>query len=372
MRREVPAVVTVLGLAVAGCGFSSVDPNSPVSVSGRALDASGKPLSHAHVVLVRQADIGQVIFGSVLAVGTLSTICFAPDPPAICEKARTATTDADGRYHFEVKGSDTQGSLGTKATMNVVFSGRSSQTSTTVSFTAEDTSITVPDARLWDLAARVAGARDRIQLSWHPLPASAGSTTGYSVQLYDAHGGSVLWTQPASGGRADVDPRLLEDVRGTAAVSAGTELPGGSGAGKVRASYLSPRLPVPASAGAPPSRGRPCAPVVGPGATVEAFRACTETDGDLSRPARLSSRGTVTGAAIDLGTSRPVSLVVVRGFSGQFLVETSRDGKTWQSVATGFGAAYAVKPPGRLSARYLRVRSPTGLDESLSTEISVW
>ncbi|RNM13036.1 hypothetical protein [Nocardioides pocheonensis] len=372
MRREVPAVVTVLGLAVAGCGFSSVDPHSSVSVSGRALDASGKPLAHAHVVLVRQADIGQVIFGSVLAVGTLSTICFAPDPPAICEKARTATTDADGRYRFELKGSDTQGSLGTKATMNVVFSGRSSQTSTTVSFTTEDTSVTVPDARLWNLGARISAQPGRVRLSWRPLPAPAGKGTGYSVQLSDVRSGAALWTQPASGSRADVDPRLLEDVHGAAAVSAGTDLPGGSGAGKVRASYLSPRLPVPGRAVAPPSRGRPCAPVIGAAGTVGAFGACAETDGDLSRPAGLSGGGTVSGAAVDLGSPRALSLVVVRGFSGQFLVETSRDGTTWQSLATGFGSAYAVEPPGRTTARYLRVRSPTGLDESLSTEISVW
>jgi hypothetical protein len=372
--RRVPALVTVFGLAVAGCGFSSVDPDSSVSISGRALDSSGKPLGNAHVVLVRQADVGQVIFGSILAVGTLSTICFSPAPLAICEKVHTTTTDSDGRYHFDVKGSDTQGSLGTEATMNVVFSGRSSRTSTTVSFAARENDVTVPDARLWDLAAAVSRGGS-LRLSWRPLSRSAGSKATYSVQLYDTRTGAALWTQPASGGRAEIDPRLLEDRHGAVAVSAGAELPGGSGTATVRASYLSPQLPVTASAGAPPSRGRPCAAVTGTApAPVRVRTPCGATDGDLGAPAGLTAPGKepVTGVVIDLGRARPVSLVVARGFSGQFLVETSTDGKTFVTVATGSGPAYSVKPSGRPGARYVRLHSPVGLDESLSAEVSVW
>ena len=371
--RRVFVVVTVLGLAATGCGFSSVDPESTVSVSGRALDSSGKPLAHAKVLLIRQADIGQVIFGSILAVGTLSAICFAPHPPAICDKARTTTTDAEGRYRFAVKGSDTQGSLGTEATMNVVFSGGSAKSSTTVSFVAEDNTVDVPDTRLWDLAAKVSGGPGGIAVSWHPLAAKAGSKTAYSAQLYDADRGAVLWTQPASGRRSVIDPRLLEDRKGLVAVSASTTLSGGTGAGKVRASYLSARLPVGDTAGAPPSRGRPCAAVV-ESAPTKVDGPCAETDGDLGEPARLTADAgkTVSGVVVDLGRARPISLVVARGFSGQFLVETSTDGTTFRSVATGFGQAYAVRPTGRPSARYVRLRSPTGLDESLSSEVSIW
>ncbi len=373
--RRVFALVTVLGLAAAGCGFSSVDPDSSVAISGQALDSTGKPLAHARVLLIRQADIGQVIFGSILTVGTLSAICFAPRAPAICDRAKVTTTDSHGGYRFEIKGSDTQGSLGTEATMNVVFSDRSARTSTTVSFVAEDNSVTVPDARLWDLAAKVSDASGRIGLSWRPLSKEAGAKTSYSAQLYDADNGAVLWSQPASGRRTDIDPRLLEDRHGVVAVSASTELSSGASAGKVRASYLSERLPVGAGSGAPPSRGQRCAAVTGTAPHVGAFRApCTETDGGLSGPARIAggSGKTVTGVVVDLGRSRPVSLVVARGFAGQFLVETSIDGKAFSTVATGFGQAYAVTPPGHPTARYVRLRSPAGLDESLSSEVSVW
>jgi hypothetical protein len=373
--RRASALITVLGLAVTGCGFSSVDPDSTVSISGRALDTSGAPLRNAHVLLMRQADIGQVIFGSILTVGTLTTICFAPDPPAICDRARTTTTDSDGRYHFELKGSDTHGSLGTEATMNVVFSDGPATNSTTVSFTAEDTEVTVPDARLWNLAARASQGSGRIRVSWRPLAKSAGAKADYSAQLYDAVTGAVLWTQPASSSRTEIDTRLLEDRQGAVAVSAGTPLTGGTGAGDVRASYLSPRVTLTASAGPPPSRGRPCTTVVGSAPTEgDRQNPCTETDGDLTTPAGLTAAdgGPVTGVVVDLGRPRPLGLVVARGFSGQLLVEASADGKAYRTLATGSGSAYAVSPPGHPSARYVRLRSPVGLDESLSSEVSVW
>lgn len=373
--QRVPAALIVLGLTASGCGFSSVDPDSSVSISGRALDASGRPLANAPVLLMKQADLGEVVFGTILAVGTLSAICFAPDPPAICDKARTTTTDAEGRYHFEVKGSDTQGSLGTESTMNVVFSDRSAGASTTISFAAEDEAVTVPDARLWDLRADATRRAGRIDVSWRPLPRAAGEKASYSAQLYDARTGAALWTEPVDDGRADLDPRLLEDRKGTVAVAAGAELSGGEGAGGARASYSSARLPIGPSAGAPPSRGRPCAPVTGTAPEVGRFRApCPATDGELDAPSKLTAKGEapVTGVVVDLGRPRPIDLVVARGFSGQFLVETSTDGRSYLTVATGTGLAYAASPAGRPSARYVRLRSPAGLDESLASELSVW
>ena len=321
------------------------------------------------MLLFKQADIGEVIFGSVLAVGTLSTICLLPDAPAICTKARRTRTGPDGRYAFDIKGSDTQGTLGTESTLNVVFSGGPRRTSTTVSFSATGTDVELPDARLWNPRPRV---RPPIRLTWSPLR-GAGSGVTYSAQLYTADGASAIWSQPASGGAATLDPRILEDRPGTAAVGASATLDGGNGTRKVRASYLSERLSVGARAGAPPSRGRPCAAVTGTGPVrAGAFGRCGLTDGSLDAPAHLRAGATVTGAVIDLGRVRPVDLVVARGFAGQFLVELSSDGTTWSVVATNAGAAAAVPVPGGRSARYVRLRSPSGLDESLAHEISVW
>src|SRR5690348_4704015 len=206
--RRLSAVVASLSVAVTGCSFSKVDPNADVSISGTALSASGQPLAHTTVLLFKQADIGGVLFGGILALGSLGTVCLLPDAPAVCNKARTATTDSAGRYHFDLKGEDTQGTLGTEATLNVVFSGQGG--STTVSFTAKKTAVGLPAARLVNLAPHVRQG-GRIQVSWTGLPSTAGRGAAYSAQLFAARGQSALWTQTATGRQATLDPRLLED-----------------------------------------------------------------------------------------------------------------------------------------------------------------
>jgi len=373
--RRVSAVVASLSVAasgaVTGCSFSKVDPNASVVVSGTALDSSGKPLANTKVLLFKQADIGGVIFGGILALGSLGTVCLLPDAPAVCDKAHTARTDSRGRYRFDLKGEDTQGTLSTEATLNVVFS--SARASTTVSFTVKETDVQLPQARLVDLAPHVAQPGGRIRVSWSGLPAAAGRRASYSAQLYADRGQAALWTQAADGRSATLDPRLLEDRSGTVAVGARTDLSGGAGTGSVHGYYLSKHLPVRASAGAPPSRGKRCAAVTGTApATDSPFSRCAATDGDLDTAARLSGRGVVTGAVVDLGSVRPVSLVVGRGFAGQVLVEISDDGTTFSTVATSSGSSVAVQVPGNRRARYVRLRSPSGLDESLSSELSVW
>lgn len=372
--RRVSALVAALSVTAAGCSFSSVDPDASVSVSGRALNAAGKPLADTPVLLFKQADIGEVLFGTVLTVGSLGSVCLLPDAPSLCRKAKTARTDADGRYSFDLRGSDTQGTLGTKATMSVVFATKATG-STTVSFTAEEPEISLPDARLWKAAARVSQSSREIRLSYAALPGAAGQEPTYTASLFARSGQGALWTQPASGRTATIDPRILEDRPGAVAAGARATLAGGSGAGDLRVSFLSPRLEVRATAGAAPSRGRRCGAVTGTAPVKHApLGTCAATDGDLDRPAQLRAPGgaVVTGAVIDRGTARPVSLVVARGLSGQFLVEVSADGTVWQTVATSSGAAAAIVPPGRPTARFVRLRSPAGLDESLLAEISVW
>jgi hypothetical protein len=371
--RRVLALLTAASLAATGCSFSSLDPDAEIHIAGQVLDASGRPLSGAKVLLMKQADIGEVIFGTILAIGTLSTICFAPDPPAICDQARTTEADADGRYEFYLEGSDTQGTLGTESTLTITFSGPPAQGSTTLSFTAEDTSITLPDAGLWRAKPRLTSSSGQIGLTWSGLPSSAGTDPAYSAQVYAADGQAPLWSQPATGGKASIDSRILEDLPGAVAVTAGTDLSGGSGAGDLRASFLSAQLPVDATAGAPPSRGHPCAAVTGTARLrIGRLTSCAATDGDLTVAAHLSGQGdrVVTGAVVDLGTSRPVSLVVARGFRGPFLLEVSDDGTAYRTVMTSLGAA--ASPPGSPTARFVRVRSASGLDQSLLSELSVW
>ncbi|MDT4893828.1 MAG: hypothetical protein QOE97_2863 [Pseudonocardiales bacterium] len=377
MRRSV-ALSLALALLVPSCRFSKVDSNATVTITGRAVDTAGRPLADRTVLLFKEGDVADLVLGVVFTVGTLGGICLLPQAPVVCRKARTATTDGAGNYRFEISGRDTQGLIGTESTLDVVVADSTPNgASTTVTFAVRETSVALPDARLWDAAARVTEAAGRIRLSWTALPAGAGSKAAFTAQLFDPQRQAAVWSQPAKGSAADVDARLLEDHSGAAAVSARTSL-SGQGAADVHGVYLSPRVAVRPIAGAPPSRGRACLAVTGTATLATAPQnPCRATDGDLLTPARLiaapGTKGTVVdGAVVDLGSSRRVQLVVGRGLSGQVLVELSDDGRTYRTIATGTGVTTAVSPPGAPTARFVRLRSPSGLDESLLSEVSVW
>jgi hypothetical protein len=373
------ALGIVVVLCVTSCHFSKVNPQATVVITGRAVDSSGRALADAQVRLFKEGDLGEVVLGSVLAVGTMGLVCLLPGAPAPCRSAHAATTDANGGYRFELKGSDTQGLIGEADTLDVVFAAPDSgpsAASTVVRFIADATTVGLPDARLWNAAARVTQTATQIGLTWSALPSADGHSVTYSANLYGGTQQQTLWSQSAGAGTAAIDARVLEDEPGAAAgVSAYAVLAGGSGTGTVHANYLSARLPVRPTAGAPPSRHRPCSAVTGTTSFATTPQAsCPVTNGNLVAPARLTATGArvVTGVVVDLGAVRTVRLVVARGVAGQFVVEVSDDGTNFRSVGTELGSAVAVTPPGAPTARYVRVRAPSGLDESLMAQLSIW
>ena len=369
------AVFPVVLLLAAACDFSHVKADQTIVISGRALSATGQPLSGLDVHLYKEPDVGEVIVGSVLALGSLGAICLLPEAPAICDQGRTATTRGDGRFTFTVKGSDTQGLVGDAATLDVAFDdpdGGNLGASTTLRFEAQTTRVRLPAVRLWSARLHVAArpaAPPAYGMSWSRLPTADGSAASYSVQLLNPSDGLQWWSQPASGTRAHIDARIVEDQSADAAVTARARLHG------TDVIYLSARRPAHAIAGAPPSRDRPCSAVTGT-KRLRTFAQthCAVTDGDFMSPARLTATNhkVVTGAVVDLGRPRRVSLVVVRGVAGSAVVEISTDGSNYRKVGTGSDSVLAVDVPGAPVARYVRIRSAGGLDESLLTEVSAW
>ena len=374
--------VPIVALVTAGCHFSPVNPDATVTISGRALDAAGTPLAHTKVQLFKEADLGEAIVGSVLAVGSLGGVCLFAGAPPVCHRGHTATTGADGYYRFTLKGSDTQGLVGNESTLDLVVAdpaGGANGPNTTVSFSVASTAVSLPDARLWNAAPAASERSGQLELSWSTAPSSApssapaGTGVSYAAQLLVAGDAAPLWSQPAAGGHARIDARILEDRVAAGAISARTTLRKG-----VHASYLSARIPLHPISGAPPSRRRPCAAVTGISALATTPQSvCAVTDGDLTAPARLTATsGTgsrvVTGVVVDLGQVRRLGLIVVRGTAGMIEVELSEDGVTYHEVWAGTGATIAVTPPSGPGARYVRVRSTGGLDESLLAEVSAW
>jgi hypothetical protein len=376
MGTPLPLLLVVLSLT-AGCRFSHVKSKETVHISGRALGASGAPLADAQVRLFKEADLGEALTGIVLAIGSLGSVCLLPGAPPVCRRARVATTDSNGRYTFTLSGADTQGTLGTEATLDVVIAGKGADApSTALSFPARSATMRLPDARLWAAGPHVNENRGMVRMTWSSLPRAAGGSAKYFAQLFDPRRQAPVWSQPASSGGGSIDGRVLEDHAAKAAATARAELSGATGTTEVRASYLSTRLPVSALSGAPLSRSKPCLAVSGTAPNLATTRQprCAVTDGDLISSAGLhAAKGAnVTGVVVDLGRPRPVGLVVARGLAGMYTIELSKDGRTYVPVTTTSTSPEAVEPAGHPVARYVRVRSPGGLAESLMTEISVW
>jgi hypothetical protein len=376
MRRwAIVAVLALLGPLATACHFSHVNANETVEISGRALTAAGQPLSHIDVHLYKEPDAGEVIIGSVLAIGSLGSICLLPSAPAICSQGHTATTDAHGRYRFTITGADTQGLIGDTSTLDLVFAdpnGGTRAATTTLRFQVQQTKVRLPTARLWNAGLHVtahADAQPTFALSYRRLPGAYGTNVSYGAQFFDPADAATVWTQSLPPGRGRVDARITEDLSTDAAVGARATLHG------VDTSYLSARVPASPIAGAPPSRNRPCAAVTGT-RRLRTFPqpSCGATDGDFASAARPTAprAKTVTGVVIDLGRPRPVSLIVARGLSGPVVVEVSANGTSYQRVATSSDATVVVHLAGAPVARYVRVRSPGGLSESLLTEVSAW
>jgi len=376
MPKSLPIVLTT-ALVLTGCTFSKVDPKATVTISGSALAANGTALAGAQVRVFAEADFADLVFGGILALGTLGSICVLPDAPTICHRGHTATAGPDGRFTLKLKGSDTQGLIGTEATLDAVVAApgaTQSDPSTVLSFAVKSTTVQLPAARLWNAGQRVTEGRGAITVTWKALPANYGDEPSFSAQVFGQGQATTLWSQPAKNGRATVDARVLEDVDGAAAASARTRL-SGVGTGSVHANYLSGRVPVRPTAGAPPSRHRPCSAVLGSvDLTANPQPTCAATDGDLSQPARLTGKNAavVTGAVIDLGKAAPITFVVAHGIAGMTVVEISTDGTHYRQVGILTDSPAALAPPGHPVARYVRVRAPSGLDESLLYEISVW
>ena len=84
---------------------------------------------------MKDADIGEVVFGAVFTIGTLGVICLVPDPPALCSKARTWLRRAPRRRNqFESlpEARTPRGRSVLESTLNVVFTSGDATSSTTL------------------------------------------------------------------------------------------------------------------------------------------------------------------------------------------------------------------------------------------------
>ena len=107
------------------CAHTALDPvnhhqNPQLSKVLKYLDESGfylclppthtwtlKGQAHQHRVRSRWGSEGRINL-----IGTLGLACLNNGSLPICKTVQNANTDAEGRFHYEMKGSDVKGSLG--------------------------------------------------------------------------------------------------------------------------------------------------------------------------------------------------------------------------------------------------------------------
>ena len=369
----------LLLLALASCTSSKLDSNTAVTISGLGRAQGGAPLAGAPVVFFKQLDVGEVLTGGLLLTASLGTVCLFRPSDSSCAGVRTTTTDAQGAFSLALKGSDTQGSLGRASTIDLSVSDSAQAGESTGAATTEEFQVQVPDLKLNDLriwhpttALTVAGAS--VSLTFDSFPYGTASVR----VAFQTDKGMPVWSQSLISG-ATLDARLLEDTQGTVMVTAQTKEPLASG-GDAVFYFRSGQRAYPQSPNVPPSRGVGCF-VHGPSGP-SALSPCVLTDGDLGTPLTLLTEPACSsGSACDaqannwayvaLPAAAPISLIVARGASSPYLVETSSDAAAWTGAGISGGGAQSF--PVSVSARYVRVRatSPQGRVTGL-TEISVW
>ena len=338
----------VLFLAACGVQSSNLDPNAAVTISGKAVGADGKPLANSRVVFVKEFDLGELIGGLFVTAVSLGLACLSDQPPAICKQdAHIATTDSAGSFSFSTTAAQTQGTFGQASTMEVMVRGGvdAAAPTTMAEFVVQNTSLTLPDLRIWQ--PQVSWAQDRRPV-WDSLPASYGGSPVYTVEFYDQRANQWWVTGPTHSG-VRVDGRVLEDLRGKFDVAARAH--GTANGTTVDYTYTSGSAPVQGYMGPPPSRGAACAPFTSSG--VGSFGSCPLTSGAVANGTNLI--GAPTGVVIDLGHPANVSLAVIRGCSGQCRIDTSSDLVTWTAAGRVAGPYATISVSSGGLVRYVRV-----------------
>lgn len=355
---------------------SSLDAKAEVSITGKALAADGTPLVKTRVALIRELDIGQAIGGLFVTAVTLGVACLADHPPAICSNnSRIATIGSDGTYSFTVHGSDTQGSLGTASTMEVMIrvpprTGKAAGPVALAEFKVQSSKLQLPDLQIWDPQLEVSindtpNSGPSVRLL-HPSFTGDGYGQGAKYwHEFDDSKGRAAWVVGSVGPDMVLDARILEDLRGTALVGHRTSTSANSLA--VDLTFLSAAIAFQGRAGPPPSRGAPCAGVTA--SATDAFKSpCTVTSGDFGSSS--ISGATSTGVVIDMGIDRPVSLLVVRGCTAQCRISVSSELTAWSeagSVSGDYGTAPITL---NRSARYIRLSSTPNVAQL--RQVSIW
>lgn len=364
--------VVAASLVLGGCvDQSPVDPDARVQVNGQVLDPAGRPLQSRPV----RMGTGVTDADGALGVFTLGLSCTTG---ACTGDVWDTTTDADGRFSFEIEGRDTQSSFGEARSTLITASaappaGAVSGAEVSARFQVRTDRIDLPALSLVDPGVTIEPG-ERLRVAW-----TTSAPGPYGVRFEDERGMAV-WAASTADPQFGLDARVLEGTSGRVVVGGGSSdaIEGSD----VAVRWRSPGVGYASRLGPPPSRGHSCQMVRTDGLVDPADEAgCAVTDGDLVAAGLVLGPCAAEGddasicpppaaVQIDLGAPVAVDLVVVRGCVGGCAVELSADASTWTSAgaaADGHGVVTASGAPVRWVRVGLGTDPLTGLQE-----VSVW
>jgi hypothetical protein len=366
MRPSFRHLLSLAALLAAGCDLR-LYPEDPVFAYGRVLRADGSPLPGASLSFDRAREPEYDIFAPYIPTE------FSPFPTA------AATTEADGSFTLELLEGHTstyvrQGeSIGYRFRLvSPMEEGRAAILSF---FMGGD--VELPPLRPWVADLSVGEGAEGLAVSFAPPPPRPElppGAQGFIVRIPQENrvevvvaskplpvvqliqGGEVAWQQVGVASPWTVGPWLLEDFQGletmVRAQSAGewdfVPLGGLRSRLGFRQEWRSERLPLPAAARRPVSRGASCEPL--PAGTTS----CPWTDGELVsvelprtvvKPPGVGSQPREVGPeSLRLTLAAPArpSRIVIRGLAARhvlvakqverFVVEGSEDGERWVTL----------------------------------------
>lgn len=315
----------VLAALASSCVESALNPTDPVALHGQALFEDKRPMSGAKLELFRSAN------SACVGVGDFASL----------------TADAQGMFHFDMTGADTQS--GEYARCFRLKTPKGSKGATVeADFLVQLREVQVPTLQEWNGAVAVSATANGASISFAPLGSTHG-VDGQSYILEARSGGGQVWSAANAASPAELSPWVLEDFSAvTATLSTRHEVKGSGTTFTLR--YRSDELAIPVTPKIPVSRGASCAYNLAPST-------CPLTDGQLTSVHFEQ----VPELTLELAQAKDVKKAVFRGlaFSGpaSVVLEGSADNSVWTKLADVPNDAFCqLDLANGSNTRYLRVR----------------
>lgn len=335
-KRITSSLIAAALLSTAtGCIQSALNPDDPVTVTGKALNADGTPVANTDLVLGRSEN----------STCALTTSSFA-----------TVKTNTDGEWKWSGKGSDTQnGDLA--RCFRISLPSATDESYAERDFLVQINDVKVPDLQRWTGGVAVQQTNTGAELSFTPISVDGAKVT--ALQLRKTGSTYEWWQQQNPTSPVALSDEVLEDHSDLKGWVVATGEVKGSGT-TFQTSYGSAKVTVTGHGKIPVSRGANC--------SFKETEACKLTDGDASVQLAANDNTAPLEAKITLPAAKVLKKAVFRAFGvgvnpKSVIIEGSSDGTTFEKLGEVTDAAainlgyFEVSLTGANAVSVVRIKS---------------